>query len=81
VDNTDNATGKFRIIVRPEAKDNWPAGSFLRQGVRAHAWIFLNQVSLAYELWRRFNDFPPDLPHNASQFTDKAKYKEKKDSK
>ncbi len=78
VDNTDNGTGNFRVIVKPENSEDWPSPIFIRQGVRAHAWIFLNEVSLAYELWRRFNDFPPDLPYNASDFTDSAKKKDKK---
>jgi hypothetical protein len=30
--------------------------------VRAHGWILLNRVSLAYELWRQFNGFPPAIP-------------------
>jgi adhesin transport system membrane fusion protein len=81
VDNTDNGTGKFRVIVKPDSITDWPDANFLRQGVRAHAWIFLNQVSIAYELWRKFNDFPPDLPYGNSNFTDKSKYKDKKDSK
>jgi adhesin transport system membrane fusion protein len=81
VDNTDNGTGKFRVIVKPDSISDWPDANFLRQGVRAHAWIFLNQVSVAYELWRKFNDFPPDLPYGNSNFTDKSKYKDKKDSK
>lgn len=79
VDNTDNGTGKFRVIVKPDKREQWPEANFLRQGVRAHGWIFLNEVSIAYELWRKFNDFPPDLPHNASNFSDKQK--EKKESK
>jgi membrane fusion protein, adhesin transport system len=82
VDNTDNGTGSFRVIVKPEKNDDWPSPIFIRQGVRAHAWIFLNKVSVAYELWRRFNDFPPDLPYNVSDFINNSKQKEKyKDSK
>lgn len=73
VDNTDNGTGKFRIVVKPDMKKDWPSPKYLRQGVRAHAWIFLNQVSIGYEFWRRFNDFPPFLPMETSM--------NKKDSK
>ncbi|HNI91422.1 MAG TPA: HlyD family efflux transporter periplasmic adaptor subunit, partial [Leptospiraceae bacterium] len=72
VDNTDNGTGKFRVLVKPVSPSDWPEQGFLRQGVRAHAWIFLNEVSIAYELWRKFNGFPPDLPYT-SNLTDKAK--------
>jgi multidrug resistance efflux pump len=62
VDTTDNGTGKFRIVVKPDIKKDWPSSLYLRQGVRAHAWIFLNKVSIGYEFWRRFNDFPPMIP-------------------
>ncbi|HRG44700.1 MAG TPA: HlyD family efflux transporter periplasmic adaptor subunit [Leptospiraceae bacterium] len=79
VDNTDNGTGKFRILLKPDRAEDWPSGLFLKQGVQAHAWIFLNEVSLAYEMWRRFNDFPPDLPYDPSHSA--VKSKDKKDSK
>jgi membrane fusion protein, adhesin transport system len=62
VDTTDNGTGRFRIVVKPDIKKDWPSSLYLRQGVRAHAWIFLNKVSIGYEFWRRFNDFPPMIP-------------------
>ena len=62
VDTTDNGTDKFRILVKPDLKKDWPSSKYLRQGVRAHAWIFLNKVSIGYEFWRRFNDFPPFIP-------------------
>lgn len=80
VDNTDNGTGKFRILVKPDNIEQWPAPNYFRQGVRVNAWIFLNQVSIAYELWRKFNDFPPDLPYGSS-IGDKTKSLEKKDTK
>lgn len=63
VDVTDNGSGYFRILVIPDQKEeDWPSTRYLRQGVRAKGWIFLNRVSLWYELWRRFNDFPPMIP-------------------
>ena len=62
VDATDSGDGKFRILIVPDKQDEaWPEGRFLRQGVRAKGWIFLNRVSLAFELWRQFNGFPPTL--------------------
>ncbi|MCB9638675.1 MAG: HlyD family efflux transporter periplasmic adaptor subunit [Myxococcales bacterium] len=62
VDATDNGDGKFRILIIPDKKDEaWPEGRFLRQGVRAKGWTFLNRVSLAFELWRQFNGFPPTI--------------------
>ncbi|WP_207764235.1 HlyD family efflux transporter periplasmic adaptor subunit [Leptospira levettii] len=63
VDITDNGSGNFRVLVVPDSEDRqWPSSRYLRQGVRAKGWIFLNRVSVGYELWRRFNDFPPNLP-------------------
>lgn len=62
VDVTDNGTGKFRVLVIPDKQRPWPSTKYLRQGVRAKGWILLNEVSLGYEIWRRFNDFPPMIP-------------------
>jgi multidrug resistance efflux pump len=59
IDATDDGTGKFRVLVKPESKDAWPAERYLRQGVRANGWVMLNQVSLGYEIWRQLNGFPP----------------------
>ena len=65
VDAADDGSGKFRIVVSPvtdpDRQEEWPSPHYLRQGVRAHAWVLLEQVSLGYEIWRRFNDFPPML--------------------
>lgn len=63
VDVTDNGSGYFRVLVLEDKNDEpWPSSRYLRQGVRVRGWIFLNRVSLGYELWRRFNDFPPMIP-------------------
>lgn len=60
IDATDDGKGHFRILVRPDPKDNaWPSKRFLRQGVRVNGWVLLGQVTLGYELWRIFNGFPP----------------------
>ncbi|MCS6985280.1 MAG: HlyD family secretion protein [Leptospiraceae bacterium] len=76
VDVTDNGTGKFRVLVVPDENDEeWPPEQYLRQGVRAKGWIFLNRVSLGYEIWRIFNNFPPEIPHLVEEF--KKKYPEK----
>jgi hypothetical protein len=62
IDATDDGKGKFRILVKPdpdEETDNpWPNPTSLRQGVRANGWVFLNRVTIGYELWRRLNGFP-----------------------
>jgi multidrug resistance efflux pump len=62
VDPTDDGTGKFRVVVVPDQQDAaWPEYPYLRQGVRVHGWILLDQVRLGYEIWRRLNGFPPSL--------------------
>ena len=58
VDANADADGRFRVVIEPGAND-WPKTQFLRQGVRANAWILLNNVSIGYELWRKLNGFPP----------------------
>jgi multidrug efflux pump subunit AcrA (membrane-fusion protein) len=54
--------GHFRLLVTPAPGAQWPESPWLRQGVRAHGWVLLNEVPLGYELWRRFNAFPPEVP-------------------
>jgi multidrug efflux pump subunit AcrA (membrane-fusion protein) len=60
VDATDDGAGRFRIVVAADAADDpWPGPRFLRQGVRAKAWVLLRNVPLWQELWRQLNGFPP----------------------
>lgn len=59
IDAIDNGKGKFRVLVRPENGVDWPDERYLRQGVRANAWVLLEQVPLWYEVWRNMNGFPP----------------------
>lgn len=58
VDPHDDGKGRFRILVEADG-EVWPRGYSLRQGTRAQGWVMLDNVSLGYELWRRFNGFPP----------------------
>jgi len=72
---TDDGNGRFRILVEPEEMfegDQWPDALYLRQGNQAIGWVFLNRVTLGYELWRQFNGFPPVV-------APKAPEKDKKD--
>ncbi len=60
VDATDTQAGKFRILVVPDPDDDpWPSSTYLRQGVQAKGWVLLRMVPLGWEIWRRFNGFPP----------------------
>jgi hypothetical protein len=64
VDPASGATGKFRVLVQPDEMlpgEMWPDQEFLRQGNQAVGWVFLNRVSLGFELWRRLNGFPPEM--------------------
>lgn len=55
--------GRFRVLLRPvPGGAPWPPVSRLQQGLRARGWVFLDRVSLGYELWRLFNGFPPQAP-------------------
>ncbi|NWF83118.1 MAG: HlyD family efflux transporter periplasmic adaptor subunit [Bryobacteraceae bacterium] len=60
VDATETNGGSFRILVVPDPNDDpWPSANYLRQGVQAKGWVLLKTVPLGWELWRRFNGFPP----------------------
>lgn len=64
IDAASSMAGQSRILVEPEAfmpGDDWPETGFLRQGNQVIGWVFLNRVSLGFELWRRLNGFPPVL--------------------
>lgn len=62
VDAFDDGKGNFRVVVVPlSGRDPWPEARFLRQGARTNGWIMLERVTLGFELWRRFNGFPPVL--------------------
>jgi membrane fusion protein, adhesin transport system len=76
VDPHDDGKGNFRVVVQPDGKhEPWPEPRFLRQGVRTNGWILLERVTLGFELWRRFNGFPPvlsDVPgYGSSEEKDK----------
>lgn len=65
VDPASTASGQSRVLIEPEEMrpgERWPDEEFLRQGNQAIGWVFLNRVSLGYELWRRLNGFPPEVP-------------------
>jgi multidrug resistance efflux pump len=59
IDNFISPNGKYRMLVVPEANETWPAG--IRVGAGANAIALLNDVPIWYELWRKFNGFPPDF--------------------
>ncbi len=61
IDQVDDGKGNFRFWVVPDPDDRtWPPQEHVRQGTKTMGWVILNRVPLWYELWRRFNLFPPD---------------------
>lgn len=62
VDQIDDGKGNYRFWVVPDPEDNqpWPEQAQVRQGTKVLGWVILNRVPLWYEMWRRFNFFPPD---------------------
>lgn len=62
VDQIDDGKGNYRFWVVPDPEDSqpWPEQARVRQGTKVLGWVILNRVPLWYELWRRFNFFPPD---------------------
>lgn len=79
IDPSVSQTGKFRIIVTEENINDWPPSNFLRQGARVIGWVLLDKVSLGYELWRKFNGFPP--ANNAEYYNQLKKRKGKEKAK
>lgn len=71
VDTFISENGKSRLLIVPDPDaERWPSSNILRQGVRSVAFIQINQVTVAFELWRIFNGFPP--------FTDDTLYEKSK---
>lgn len=65
VDATDDGTGKYRVLIVPDiqsGEETWPPSTILRPGATTTGWIMLDTVPLYYELWRRWNAFPPNFP-------------------
>ena len=68
IDAIDDGKSRYRLIVKPDTEriaagqdQPWPGSVRLRTGAKAAGWIMLENVSLGYELWRRFNNFPPSI--------------------
>jgi multidrug efflux pump subunit AcrA (membrane-fusion protein) len=71
VDQSASANGQFRFWVAPETdRKKWPPQLHVRQGTQVMGWVILNRVPLWYEMWRRFNLFPPDYKSGNITFTD-----------
>lgn len=75
IDAVDSKAGKYRILVKPDPKDDpWPKQ--LRQGSGVLGWAMLDDVPVWYEIWRQLNGFPPSLkeaPEDAAGKSDDKK--------
>jgi multidrug resistance efflux pump len=77
IDRVNSANGKFRILVVPKKKGEWPAA--IRQGSGVFGWVMLSDVPIWYELWRQLNGFPPNLNQSEiDKITTKSTLGEKK---
>lgn len=66
VDPMAAPNGRFRVVVVPdENSEPWPRNTILRIGTNVRGWVLLDEVSVAFELWRQLNNFPPEFPANA----------------
>lgn len=71
VDQVDDGKGNFRFWVVPDPEEKpWPPQEHVRQGTKVMGWVILNRVPLWYELWRRFNLFPPDYQERPPSLID-----------
>jgi len=71
IDQVDDGKGNYRFWVVPDPDDRvWPEQSHVRQGTKTMGWVILNRVPLWYELWRRFNLFPPDYEERSHTVMD-----------
>jgi len=76
IDPVDDGTGRYRLLVVPDTTGElpeWPSSSYLRQGSNVSGWVLLSNVSLGYEIWRRINGLPPQIPVRNQNFQGKPK--------
>ncbi|MEM9997964.1 MAG: HlyD family efflux transporter periplasmic adaptor subunit [Bacteroidota bacterium] len=65
IDPVDDGMGRYRLLVVPDTTGGlpaWPSRSYLRQGSSVTGWVMLSDVTLGYEIWRRMNGLPPEIP-------------------
>ncbi len=74
IDNNIDATGKFKVWVKPDFSTKaWP--SSLKLGTGCQTIALLNNVPIWYEMWRQLNGFPPDFYGSKTKDTKPAKDK------
>ena len=67
-----NNNGRYRVLIQPDVENPWPEQ--IRVGAGANTITLLNDVLIAYEVWRQLNGFPPDYYEDAKgkEFKNKA---------
>lgn len=60
IDRFTNGSGRYRLLVAP-SQDTEPWPEALRPGSGVKGMVLLKDVTIAYELWRRLNGFPPSF--------------------
>lgn len=76
IDPVDDQGGRYRVVVVPDTAGpaaEWPDQTYLRQGSAVTGSILLSNVSLGYEIWRRLNGLPPQIPVREKQYKRTAK--------
>jgi len=56
VDTVTAQNGRFRVLLSPA--ERWPTAPYLRQGGPVEGFVSFRRVTVAQELWRRFNGLP-----------------------
>lgn len=59
IDQSTFGNGQFKVWVKPSGEKAWPKN--LGFGAGTKNITLLNDVPLAYELWRQINGFPPEF--------------------
>lgn len=74
VDPSADRSGRFRILVTEDPAEDtpWPDQRFVRFGSNARGWVLLEKVPVGYEVWRRLNNFPAELPVKDDQVQSSA---------
>lgn len=68
IDPSAQQNGLFRVLVKEDPTDinPWPSDEFVRFGSIVRGWILLETVKIGYELWRQYNNFPPEFRERAT---------------
>lgn len=71
IDNNISKNGKYRVLVKADMEEKaWPQE--IRVGAGTKTFTILNEVPVAYELWRQLNGFPPDYYDEKLVHTEKS---------